>query len=194
MRSASGAEFRGVADAAAVCGPELRTERLLLRPWRDEDRAPFAALNADAEVMEHFPAPLTRAQSDAMVDRIEALFAAQGYGLWALELPNEAAFVGFVGLMHVPEELPFAPAIEVGWRLARPYWGRGLALEGARAAIAYAFERVGVGELVSYTAARNVRSRRLMERLGMRHDADFLHPGIEPGSPLAPHVLYRLTR
>jgi RimJ/RimL family protein N-acetyltransferase len=196
LRSASGAEFRAVVKPAGQRDHGLRTRRLFLRPWREEDRDPFAALNADAEVMEHFPSPLTRAQSDGLADRIQARFAAQGYGLWAVEIPDEAPFIGFVGLMHVPEEMPFAPALEVGWRLARPYWGRGLAYEGAQAALAFAFTELEVAEVVAYTAQRNVRSRRLMERLGMYHDtdADFEHPGIAPGSPLAPHVLYRLAR
>jgi RimJ/RimL family protein N-acetyltransferase len=196
LRSASGAGFRVVVNPGRQRDYGLRTQRLVLRPWRDEDREPFAALNADAQVMEHFPAALTRAQSDELADRIDARFAAQGYGLWAVEIPGETPFIGFVGLMHVPEEMPFAPALEVGWRLARPYWGRGLAHEGAQAAIDFAFAQLGLDEVVAYTARRNLRSRRLMERLGMRHDAgaDFDHPGIEPTSPLQPHVLYRLPR
>jgi ribosomal-protein-alanine N-acetyltransferase len=168
---------------------------LLLRRWHQEDLEGLAALNADPEVMEHFPSVLSREQSAAQLSRLEETFECHGYGLWAAELRPQGALIGFVGLQPVPAEMPFAPAIEVGWRLARPYWGRSLAHEGARAALAYAFERLRLEEVVAYTAARNARSRRLMERLGMRHDADadFAHPGIGPGSPLQPHVVYRLT-
>ncbi len=118
--------------------PQLRTERLLLRPWRDEDRQPFAAMNADPAVMEHFPSTLTRAQSDALAERIDSELRRRGYGLWALEIPGEAPFAGFVGLQPVDRELPFAPATELGWRLANSHWGRGLASEAARAAVALA--------------------------------------------------------
>ena len=191
--SASGAEFRAVANRAERRDPTLRTERLLLRPWRAEDRKPFAVLNADPEVMRYFPKTLSREESDALADRIEGSFAADGYGLWAVELDEQAPFIGFVGLMPVPDTMPFAPALEVGWRLAGAYWGRGLAFEAARAALAFAFEEVGEDDVVAYTAAGNVRSRRLMERLGMRYEreADFRHPGIADGHPLQLHVLYR---
>jgi RimJ/RimL family protein N-acetyltransferase len=125
---------------------------------------------------------------------MEGCFEDRGYGLWAVELPGTAPFVGCVGLLAVGEELPFAPAVEVGWRLARPDWGQGLACEAASAAIAFAFDRLRLSELVAYTAERNERSRRLMDRLGMRHDPaeNFVHPGLPSGDPLAPHVLYRL--
>jgi RimJ/RimL family protein N-acetyltransferase len=180
--------------------PQLRTERLLLRRWRTADLEPFAAMNADAAVMEHFPAPLSGEQSAALVDRIERCFEERGYGLWAVELRADrargadGAFAGFVGLDPVGVELPFAPAVELGWRLAQPFWGRGIATEAASAAMAFAFDDLALAGLVSYTALDNVRSRRVMERLGMRRDPaeDFLHPGIAPGHPLAPHVLYRL--
>jgi RimJ/RimL family protein N-acetyltransferase len=174
----------------------LRTERLLLRPWRDEDRAPFAAMNADPEVMEHFPSVLSRAESDALVDRIQAHFAARGWGLFAVEVPGEASFVGFVGL-HTPSwSPPFGPCVEVGWRLARSAWGRGYAVEAAREALRFGFETVGLDEIVSFTVPANVRSRRVMERLGMRHDVggDFDHPLIPEGHPLRRHVLYRIFR
>jgi ribosomal-protein-alanine N-acetyltransferase len=151
-------------------------------------------MNADPRVMEKFPAPLSRLQSDAFIARMEACFEDYGYGLWAVELPGETSFIGCVGLLPVGDELPFAPAVEVGWRLARAHWGAGLAGEAASAAIAFAFERLRLRELVAYTAERNERSRRLMDRLGMRRDPaeDFAHPGLPPGHPLAPHVLYRL--
>ena len=132
--------------------PQLRTERLLLRRWRHEDREPFAALNADPHVMEHFPSVLTRAESDAMVDRIEARFEETGFGLWAVEVPGVAPFIGFIGLAPVPDELPFAPAMEVGWRLAHRHWGQGYATEGARAALRCGTETFGINEFVSMTA------------------------------------------
>ena len=144
---------------------ELRTGRLLLRRWRDEDRVPFAALNADPVVMEHFPALLTREQSDALVDRIEAHFDEHGYGLWALE---------------------------VGWRLARSAWGHGYATEAATAALARGLQEVD--SVVSTTALTNVRSQRVMERLGMRRELEFDHPRVPAGHPLRPHVLYRSAR
>jgi RimJ/RimL family protein N-acetyltransferase len=175
-------------------GPELRTERVLLRRWRASDLEPCAAMNADPRVMENFPAPLSRRESAVFIGRMEGCFEDCGYGLWAVELPGEAPFIGCVGLLPVGKDLPFAPAVEVGWRLARAHWGTGLAGEAASAAIAFAFDRLRLRELVAYTAERNERSRRLMDRLGMRHDpaADFAHPGLPLGHPLAPHVLYRL--
>jgi ribosomal-protein-alanine N-acetyltransferase len=175
-------------------GPELRTERLLLRRWRAGDLEPCAAMNADPRVMENFPAPLSGQESDAFIGRMEGCFEDCGYGLWAVELPGEASFIGCVGLVPVANDLPFAPAVEVGWRLARAHWGAGLAGEAASAAIAFAFDRLRLHELVAYTAERNERSRRLMDRLGMHHDPaeDFAHPGLPLGHPLVPHVLYRL--
>jgi anti-anti-sigma factor len=176
-------------------GIELRTERLLLRRWRDEDRAPFADMNADPRVMEFFPSKLTRAESDAMVDRIEARFDERGYGLWAVEVPGVAPFVGFVGLALQGAEYPFGPAVEVGWRLAHPYWGLGYATEGGRAALRCGTDTFGITEFVSMTAKLNLRSQRVMRRLGMTHHArdDFEHPNIPVGHPLRPHVLYRIS-
>jgi RimJ/RimL family protein N-acetyltransferase len=175
---------------------ELRTERLLLRAWRPSDLEAFAELNADPEVMEHFPAPLDRAESDAAARRIDAHFAVHGFGLWAVEAPGIAEFAGFVGLAVPSFEAAFTPCVEVGWRLARRHWGRGYATEGARAALAFGFERRGLEEIVSFTAAPNLRSRRVMERLGMSRSAadDFDHPRLPEGHPLRRHVLYRLSR
>ncbi|MDQ6909296.1 MAG: GNAT family N-acetyltransferase [Actinomycetota bacterium] len=174
--------------------PTLQTARLLLRPWRGEDRAEFAALNADAEVMAHFPAPLDRRQSDALVDYIEATFAASGFGLWAVEVPGGVPFIGFVGLNPVPFEACFTPAVEVGWRLARRYWGRGYATEAAKAAVEYGFGEAGLEEIVSFATRENRRSRAVMERLGMTHDPadDFDHPNLAADDPFRPHVLYRI--
>ena len=174
----------------------LRTARLVLREWRDDDLAPFAALNADPAVMEHFPASLTRAESDALAARIRAHLAERGFGLWAVELPGVAPFAGYVGLAVPTFEAHFTPCVEVGWRLAREHWGRGYATEGARAALAEGFGRHGLEEIVSITVPANRRSRAVMERLGMTHDPadDFDHPRVPEGSPLRRHVLYRLAR
>ena len=176
--------------------PALRTGRVLLRAWRPEDREPFAALNADPAVVEFLPGPLDRAASDALAARCEAHWAREGFGLWAVEVPGVAPFVGFVGLSRAVFEAPFTPAVEVGWRLAHHAWGHGYATEGGRAALRFGFEDVGLDEIVSFTTRENVRSRRVMERLGLRRDPadDFEHPALDAGSPLRAHVLYRLDR
>ena len=175
--------------------PELRTDRLILRRWRETDLDPFARMNADPEVMRHFPSPLTRAQSDAFAARAEKHFEESGFGLWAVEVPGVAPFIGFVGLWAPIFEAHFTPAVEVGWRLDRPYWGKGYATEAARAAVADGFGRLGLQEIVSMTAPANVRSIAVMERLGMTHDPsdDFDHPNVPEGHPLRRHVLYRLS-
>lgn len=176
--------------------PELRTERLRLRRWREEDRGPFAAMNADPRVMEHFPAPLTGEESDARAARIEAHFAQHGFGLWAVEVVGRAPFVGFIGLNRALFEAPFTPCVEVGWRLAADSWGCGYATEGARAALEFAFEWLELGEVYSYTVPDNVRSRRVMEKLGMIHqpNGDFDHPLVPEAHRLRRHVLYRIGR
>jgi len=184
-----------MSSAEPGTAPQLRTDRLLLRRWRPSDREPFAAINADPLVMRHFPATLTRAQSDALVERIEACFEEHGYGVWAVEIPDDAPLIGFVGLLPVPPHMPFAPAVEVGWRLGRDYWSRGIAYEAACASVDFAFERLALPCIVSFTTLANTRSRALMQRLGMTHDPreDFEHPQLAEGGPLRPHVLYRLT-
>jgi ribosomal-protein-alanine N-acetyltransferase len=144
--------------------------------------------------MEHFPAPLTRGESDELVERIEGGFEANGFGLWALEVRASGEFIGFTGL-DVPEfEADFMPAVEVGWRLGRSAWGNGYATEAARAAVSFGFEEVGLAEIVSFTTPANRRSRAVMERIGMSRDPrdDFEHPSLPPGHPLRPHLLYRL--
>jgi RimJ/RimL family protein N-acetyltransferase len=173
---------------------ELRTERLRMRRWRQGDRRPFAALNADPRVMEFFPAPLSREESNRLVERIELGFERHGFGLWALELGEGGGFIGFAGLAVPSFEAHFTPAVEVGWRLARPAWGQGYATEAGRAAIAHGFKRLGLEEIVSMTTVGNQRSRAVMERLGMSRDPadDFELPALPPGDPLRPHVLYRL--
>lgn len=173
--------------------PELRTERLLLRRWRESDRAPFAALNADPRVMEHFPARLDRAESDAMVDRLELGLATRGFGLWAVEVPGVAPFIGFVGLSVPGFEAPFTPCVEVGWRIAAEHWGRGYAPEAAAEALRCGFQDHGLAEIVSFTTTANVNSQRVMQKLGMHRDPaeDFDHP-TTPGWAGRRHVLYRL--
>jgi RimJ/RimL family protein N-acetyltransferase len=174
--------------------PVLTTERLILRPWRDEDLAPFAAMNADPEVMRHFPSPLSRAESDAMVGRIRLHFATRGFGLWAVEIPDVTAFAGFIGLSVPRFEAPFMPCVEIGWRLVPDCWGKGYATEGAKTALQFGFGTLKLPEIVSFTVVANQPSRRVMERLGMRHDPadDFDHPSIAEGHPMRRHVLYRV--
>jgi RimJ/RimL family protein N-acetyltransferase len=174
---------------------QLRTERLLLRPWRAEDREPFAVMNADPAVMEYFPATLSRDKSDALAERIDSDIQRLGYGFWAVEILGEAPFIGFVGIVAANSDMPFSPAIEIGWRLAKEHWGRGFASEGARAAADFGFAELSLEQIVALTAAENVRSRRVMERLGMRRDPaeDFLYPTLAADDPIAPHVLYRVT-
>jgi RimJ/RimL family protein N-acetyltransferase len=176
--------------------PRLQTERLLLREWRDEDREPFARMNADPLVAEFLRGRLTRDESDALVDRIMSRWAEDGLGLWAVERREDGAFLGFTGLALHRFEAPFMPAIEVGWRLAVDAWGHGYATEAARASLAFGFEERGLEEIVSFTVPANVRSRAVMERLGMTRDpdGDFDHPNLPPDSPLRRHVLYRLSR
>jgi RimJ/RimL family protein N-acetyltransferase len=177
--------------------PRLRTERLLLREWRDDDREPFASLNADPEVALFLGAPLSRADSDALVGRIVAHWRDDGFGLWAVERVEDGAFLGFTGLA-VPAWAP-GPETEIGWRFARHAWGHGFATEAAEASVRFAFEALGLDELVSYTSVSNTRSRRVMEKLGMTRsnptDAfDFLHPRLASDHPLRPHLTYRLPR
>ncbi len=175
---------------------KLTTERLLLRRWRDTDRLPFQQLNADPRVMEFMPNPLSPEASDELIARIEMHFERHGFGPFAAELREDGSLLGFIGL-HVPAfEASFMPAIEIGWRLSANYWNRGLATEGARAVIHQAFSELGLKSLVSFTVPENLRSRRVMEKLGMTHDSaeDFDHPHLPEGHPLQRHVLYRLVR
>jgi RimJ/RimL family protein N-acetyltransferase len=178
--------------------PSLTTERLVLRPWRDSDLAPFAALNADPEVMAHFPATMTPAETAAMAERMAAALAERGFGWWAAEVPGVAPFIGFIGLSVPSFGAHFLPpgqrVVEVGWRLARPYWGKGYATEGAREALRFGFGELGLAEIVSFTTTTNLRSQAVMQRLGMIRDPadDFDHPKLPPGHRLQRHVLYRL--
>jgi ribosomal-protein-alanine N-acetyltransferase len=172
----------------------LSSGRVCLRRWRDADRQAFAAMNADPRVMEFFAAPLSRVESDAMVNRIERHFREHGFGLWAIEVVDVAPFIGFAGLAVAQFSAHFTPAVEVGWRLAFEHWGHGYATEAARLALGYGFGTLALPEVLSYTSATNHRSRAVMERLGMRRDAaeDFNYPSFPEGHPLRRHVLYRL--
>jgi RimJ/RimL family protein N-acetyltransferase len=186
------ASLAGLPQLASLIQP--RSERLRMRAWRPEDREAFAAMNADPEVMHYFPDVQTRADSDALVDRIEARMAVLGYGLWALEPLESGQFVGFTGLNPMPDGVPGAGGIEVGWRLARSAWGRGYATEAGREALAVAFGPAAYDEVWSMTAAVNLPSRAVMERLGLRHVATAMHPALQPDHVLAEHVFYRITR
>lgn len=172
----------------------LSTDRLILREWRQDDLAPFARLNADTEVMRYFPATLSGAETEAAIGRLSEHIASNGFGFWAAELKDTREFIGFVGMQHVPQILPCAPAVEIGWRLDKNYWGRGLAPEAARACLLFAFSHLGLDEVVSFTAALNEPSQRVMQKIGMIRDmsADFEHPAVSSRSQLRRHVLYRI--
>jgi RimJ/RimL family protein N-acetyltransferase len=171
----------------------LSSARIRLRRWRDDDREAFAAMNSDARVMAFFRSHLSRVESDAMADRIQAHFSKHGFGLWAVEVLGVAPFVGFAGLVVTQFSTHFTPCVEVGWRLAFEHWGHGYATEAARLALGYGFTTLALSEIVSFTSATNYRSRAVMERLGMRRDPadDFDYPGLPEGHPLQAHVLYR---
>jgi RimJ/RimL family protein N-acetyltransferase len=175
----------------------LITDRLILRPWKDNDLAPFAAMNADPAVREFFPGLLTREESDASARRAQSKIAQRGFGMFAAELRANGEFAGFIGLDPMDFAIPgiATPTIEIGWRLARAYWGKGLATEGARAVVRYAFETLRLKEIVAITVPANIRSRRVMEKIGMAHmpALDFDHPRIAENHPLRRHVLYLLT-
>ncbi|WP_231758834.1 GNAT family N-acetyltransferase [Microbulbifer elongatus] len=171
---------------------EPRTARLQLRQWCDDDRELFAAMNADSAVMEFFPALLSREESDAGIDRQIAHINRYGWGFWAVEMLSDKRFIGFVGIKNVTGDMPFAPAVEIGWRLASSAWGKGYASEAANASLQVAFEQLGLDEIVSFTVPGNVRSRAVMEKLGMVQGERFQHPGLPEGHSMQEHVLYRL--
>ncbi|TDD44430.1 N-acetyltransferase [Kribbella antibiotica] len=176
--------------------PDLTTDRLVLRQWRDSDREPFAALNADPAVMEHFPNVVSRQDSDALIDRASAAIAEHGWGLWAVEVRETGEFIGFTGLSIPTFEAVFLPGVEIGWRLAKGAWGNGYAPEAARAALAYGFGPAGLQEILSFTATTNLPSQRVMQKIGMIRDeaGDFDHPRLPAGHRLQRHVLYRISR
>lgn len=173
----------------------LKTTRLILRPWRETDLEPFARLNADPRVMEYFPSVLSRKESDNLAERIIGKINEQGWGCWAVEIEG-SDFIGFIGLHKPSFKAHFTPTVEVGWRLAFDFWGRGYATEGAKAALAYGFETLNLPEIVSFTTMANIRSRQVMAKIGMHHDAydDFEHPDLPEGHPLRKHVLYRINQ
>ncbi len=175
---------------------ELRSERLILRQWRESDRLPFQQLNADPRVMEFFPEPLTAEASDVLFDRAQQHFRFHDFGPFAVELIETNAFVGFIGLSIPAFDAHFMPAVEIGWRLAFEHWGNGMATEGARAALDFGFDDLELKQVVSFTTPTNLRSRRVMERLGMTHNPadDFDHPNLPEGHPLRRHLLYRINR
>ena len=174
----------------------IKTERLILREWEDSDFAPFAELNADVRVCEFLPKILTKDESDDLVKKVRYHFEAHGYGLYALEEISTGRFIGFTGLMIPDFEAHFIPAVEIGWRLDHKYWGHGYATEAAQAALEYAFNTLNLKEVVSFTVPKNIRSRRVMEKIGMRRKErdDFLHPKLPDGHRLQKHVLYRINR
>jgi 3-dehydroquinate dehydratase/shikimate dehydrogenase len=176
--------------------PVIKTKRLILRPWNESDWEPFARLNSDLRVMEYFPATLSRHESDELATRISTKIKENGWGLWAVSVPEIADFIGFIGLAPVNYSAPFTPAIEIGWRIAFEYWGKGYATEGAKAVLQFGFETLNLEEIVSLTAVGNNRSRNVMEKLGMHHDPkdDFDHPKIPEGNPVRRQVLYRLSK
>jgi len=174
---------------------ELETRRLLLRQWRDSDREPFALLNADPEVMRFFASTQTREQSDRSIAVWAQELEERGWSNWAVEQSCDGQFVGFVGLTVPRRQLPFMPCVEVGYRLAKPHWGKGLATEAGREVLRFGFEVLGLREIVSFTSRLNLPSQAVMQRLGMTNaNEDFEHPALPEGSPLRPHVLYRLSR
>lgn len=174
--------------------PIIKTNRLVLRQWSSKDLEPNASMNQDPRVREYFPNLLTREESDhyvlLMANHIEKL----GWGFWAVSLMETSEFIGFIGLEDVTFKAHFTPAVEIGWRLAYAHWGKGYATEGAKAALKYGFEVLGLDEIVSFTTVENFRSRNVMEKIGMHHSVhdDFNHPNLLDGHKLCPHVLYRL--
>jgi 3-dehydroquinate dehydratase/shikimate dehydrogenase len=174
----------------------ITTDRLILRQWRSEDLEPFARLNADPLVREYFSSTLNRQESDRIAKLISDEIDKNGYGFWALSVPHVSDFVGFVGIRPVDFESHFTPAVEMGWRLAHEFWGRGYATEGALAALKYGFQRLKLDEIVAFTAVANARSRNVMEKIYMHRsiDDDFDHPQLALDDPLRRHVLYRIRR
>ncbi|SFO98296.1 ribosomal-protein-alanine N-acetyltransferase [Bradyrhizobium sp. Ghvi] len=175
---------------------QLLTPRLILRPWTDSDRLPFAKMSEDPDLMEFLRPLATRAAADAWIDFQKSHQSSHGFCMWAVESSASGIFMGAVGLLRIGFAARFTPAVEVGWRLARPFWGQGFAIEAARASFGFGFEQLHLAEIVAHASIRNTRSRRLMAKLEMSHDPaeNFDHPRIPEGDPLRPQVLYRLTR
>ena len=174
------------------CPTHLFTPRLTLRQWRPSDLGPFAAMNSDSDIMRYYPMPWSSEQSDGFAERVRRLIDERGWGFWAVEEEASGLFIGFVGLHTPSNELPFSPCVEVGWRLAKSYWGQGYATEAAHAAIRFAFEQLHLTELVAFTAMANLKSRAVMQRIGMQFVSEFDHPNVPVESGLRRHVLYNL--
>ena len=171
----------------------ITTDRLILRQWRPSDLEPWAAMNADPEVMRYFPAVLTREEAEAQMARAQVHIAEHGYGFWAVERLDDGAFLGFTGLMRLKDDNPQAPGIETGWRQARHTWGQGYASEAARASLDHGFGTLGLHSIIAFTAAANLPSQAVMARIGMtrREDLDFDHPALPKGHPLERHVVWK---
>ncbi len=174
--------------------PSIKTKRLFLRPWKEQDIEPFSRMNADPRVMEYFPATQSREESERFIKKVMAHFGRYGFGIWAVSLLESGEFIGFIGLLHVDFAVPFTPAVEIGWRLGLDHWGKGYATEGALVCLQFGFTTLNLQEIVSFTAKQNMRSRRVMKKIDMHHDPkdDFDHPKLPEGHPLRRHVLYRL--
>ncbi|MBI5346803.1 MAG: GNAT family N-acetyltransferase [Chlamydiae bacterium] len=174
----------------------LKTKRLILRPWKKTDLDLFFKLNSDPKVMEFFPSILSKDESDKLAEKIQEEFTSKSYGLWAVQIPSIAEFIGFIGLNHPDFKASFTPCVEIGWRLAYPFWNKGYATEGAIAALKFGFEKLNLSEIVAFTYEKNMRSRHVMEKLKMTHDPkeDFNHPKLPSDHPLRLHVLYRLKQ
>ncbi|MEM1283462.1 MAG: GNAT family N-acetyltransferase [Chlamydiota bacterium] len=174
--------------------PAIKTKRLFLRQWTDDDLMQFAVMNADPEVMEYFPALLSTEESNKLAERIRTELQEKEYGFWAVEIQEGASFIGFIGLHRANFDAPFCPCVEIGWRLTKEQWGKGYATEGAKAALDYAFSNLQLPEVLSFTAEVNKRSQKVMKKIGMKHDpsGNFDHPMVPDALPIKPHVLYRL--
>jgi len=174
---------------------ELETKRLILRQWNKEDLEAFSLLNADPEVMEFFPKVLSRKESNAMAEKIKNLISDRGWGFWAVEVKNESAFIGFVGLNEPHYDLPFNPCVEIGWRLAKKYWSKGYATEAGSASLEFAFDQLNLDEVYSFATVHNIKSQAVMERLRLKNTmSNFNHPAIPKDSPLREHVLYKIDK
>ncbi|ACB49977.1 putative acetyltransferase [Crocosphaera subtropica ATCC 51142] len=171
---------------------KILTPRLKLREWKEEDKEPFFKLNSDPRVMEFMPKLLSKEESDNFVERIKTHFQTYQYGLFAVELIENQNFIGFIGLSIPKFDAFFTPCVEIGWRLAYDYWGKGYASEGAKASLNYGFQELSLSEIVSFTFHDNVRSRQVMERIGMKYMGEFNHPALPKGHPLEKHVLYKI--
>lgn len=171
---------------------EILTPRLKLREWKEEDKETFFKLNSDPRVMEFMPKLLSKKESDQLVESIKLKFKENGYSFFAVELLEDKSFIGFIGLSIPKFDTFFTPCVEIGWRLAYNYWGKGYATEGAKECINYGFSKLNLSEIVSFTASQNIRSCKVMERIGMKYIDEFNHPVLPKGHPLEKHVLYKI--